>query len=107
MILFRRKYPDLTWEVTTDAYACDRDYEYRYFNSEREAAVNCTPTPTLTLGEYTKFVIDYDSADNKYYRFGQAFINECLPNYVLDPDLFHTTNRRLAETWILERYVSK
>lgn len=109
MILFRRQRPGLDWEISPQSdYASLRHegYEYRHFNSEDEAAANHVPTPTITLSEYTKFVVDYDRADNKHYRFGQAFVNECLPSYIMDPDLFNTRNRGLAEKWIMDRYVS-
>ena len=109
--LYRRRPDDTKWEVAPrdeDLSCKATGFIHAYFNSQAEADKHGTFNK-LTSGEYTKWEIDYynDPVLRKQCRLGQAFMNECVPRYIIDPDLFHERNKDKAVAIIFERYIKK
>lgn len=59
----------------------------------------------VTKKEWQAFGIAYSLGKYPHERFGQAFLNHCLPK-VTDSELFRQPDKAKARTMILEKYVN-
>lgn len=59
---------------------------------------------SVTLEQYHLFAQNYEKGMYPHLRFGQAFVGTQL-NGVIDPELFYTENRSIAENIIFSKYV--
>jgi len=59
----------------------------------------------IRMEDFMEFMLNFDKEKFKTQRFGQAFLNMFYPS-VHDPDVFHQTDRKLAISDIITKYVN-
>ena len=108
--------PDAPWVLVYNSaenmsfdWVQEHGYHYQYFASLEDAQKFTGPI-RITVAAYLEFVKSFaaQAAQNPTYRFGQAFVNEMLPDGIWDPELFNLgnrANRSKSEELIMSRYI--